>query len=128
MRFGTLAAITANGQNVTASASGETATVTFKPNADGSFRVICGAPTYNGSTAAATTASTLLGSDATTANLDSTHTALWHGYWASLGLVKDDVKRRDGRLHRELDRELAHHLSILERVDSGTFACRSPPT
>jgi hypothetical protein len=31
-----------------------TITVSFQPNADGSFRVICGAPKFNGSTVAAT--------------------------------------------------------------------------
>lgn len=88
LKFGTLAAITAGGQNVKASASGQTATVTFQPNSDGSFRVVCGAPSYNGTTAAATAAGALLGSDAAKANLDSTHTAWWHSYWGRVGLVK----------------------------------------
>ena len=80
-KFGSLAALTAGGQSVTASASGKTITVSFKPNSDGSFRVVCGSPSFNGSTAAATVASQLLGSDATKANLDSTHTAWWHSFW-----------------------------------------------
>jgi hypothetical protein len=88
LRFGSLAAITAGGRNVQASASGRTATVTFQPNADGSFRVVCGSPSYNGSIAAGTAASTLIGSDATQASLDATHTTWWHNYWASVGLMK----------------------------------------
>jgi hypothetical protein len=88
LRFGTLAAITAGGQNIKASASGQTATVTFRPNTDGSFRVLCGSPSYNGATAAASAASTLLGNDATAANLDSTHTVWWHSYWGRVGLAK----------------------------------------
>jgi len=92
LRFGTLAAITAGGQNVKASVSGKSATVTFQPNADGSFRVICGAPKYNGATAAATVASALLGNgaqtDATKANFDAAHLAWWQGYWDRVGLVK----------------------------------------
>ena len=88
LKFGTLAALTAGGQNVKASASGQTATVTFQPNASGAFRVVCGSPSYNGATAAATAASTLLGSDATSTTLEATHTAWWHAYWGRVGLVK----------------------------------------
>jgi hypothetical protein len=87
-QFGSLAALTAGGRNVQASANGSTATVTFQPNADGSFRIICGSPSYNGSTAAATVASQLFGSDATKAALDSAHTAWWHRYWSRVALIK----------------------------------------
>jgi hypothetical protein len=88
LKFGSLAAITAGGRNVQASANGKTATVTFQPNADGSFRVVCGSPKYNGSTPAGTAASTLIGSDATSSTLASTHAAWWHQYWNTVGLVK----------------------------------------
>ncbi len=90
-RFGTLAALTAGGRNVTTSTSGaRIVTVAFQPNADGTFRVICGAPPFNGTTAAATAASTLLGTDATraAAELESAHTAWWHSYWNRVALVK----------------------------------------
>jgi hypothetical protein len=87
-KFGSLAALTAGGQSVTTSSSGKTISVSFKPNSDGSFRVVCAAPSYNGSTAAATVASQLFGSDATKANLDSTHTAWWHAFWGRVGLMK----------------------------------------
>jgi hypothetical protein len=88
LKFGVLAAITAGGRNVKASATGKTATVSFQPNADGSFRVICGSPRYDGSMAAAAVASALLGNDAQAASLDGSHTAWWHGYWSKVGLVK----------------------------------------
>ena len=87
-KFGSLAALTAGGQSVTTSASGKTITVSFKPSSDGTFRVVCGSPSFNGTTAAATVASQLLGSDATKANLDSTHTAWWHSFWGRVGLMK----------------------------------------
>jgi len=90
-RFGTLAALTAGARNVTASTSDtRTATVTFQPNTDGSFRVICGAPSFNGGTSAASAASALLGSDATraAADLEGAHTAWWRGYWSRVALVK----------------------------------------
>ena len=88
--FGTLAALTAGGSGVTASVvDGQTVQVAFKPNTDGSFRVLAGAPHWTGGDAAAT-ASALLGGDATAASsaLQSAHLAWWHAYWAGLGLVK----------------------------------------
>jgi hypothetical protein len=88
--FGSLAALTAGGQNVTASVvDSETVKVSFNPNSDGSFRVIVGAPQWAGGNAA-TTASSLLGSDATIASstLESAHLTWWHNYWAHLGLIK----------------------------------------
>jgi hypothetical protein len=90
LRFGTLAALTAGGRGVTASTSGATIKVTFQPNADGSFRVICGAPSFNGSANAATAASMLLGTDASASasTIQGAHLAWWHGYWSRVGLVK----------------------------------------
>jgi len=65
--FGAMAAITAGGQNVTSSVVNSTQVkVTFTPNSDGSFRVIVASPEWTGGNAAST-ASTLIGSDATTA-------------------------------------------------------------
>ncbi|HET9170950.1 MAG TPA: RICIN domain-containing protein [Actinospica sp.] len=88
--FGSLAALTAGGTNVSASVvDSETVKVTFNPNSDGSFRVVVGAPHWAGGNAA-TTASALLGTDATvsSATLEAAHLAWWHNYWAHLGLVK----------------------------------------
>ncbi|HEY3716234.1 MAG TPA: hypothetical protein VGL39_17035, partial [Jatrophihabitantaceae bacterium] len=62
--FGSLAAITAGGQHVTAAVTGPTQVqVSFKPHADGSFRVVVGSPTWTGGDAVAT-AQTLLGDEA----------------------------------------------------------------
>jgi hypothetical protein len=88
--FGVLSAVTAAGQNVTASVVDPlTVQVTFQPNADGSFRVVVGAPTWAGGDAMST-ATTLLGSDATAtlANLSAGHLSYWHDYWSSVGLVE----------------------------------------
>jgi hypothetical protein len=75
---------------VTASVvSPTTVHVSFTPNADGSFQVIVGAPPWAGGDAA-TTASALLGSDASASPsaLEAAHLAWWHAYWSSLGLIK----------------------------------------
>ena len=90
-----------------ASPSGATIKVSFQPNADGSFRVICGSPMFNGGSASSV-ASTLLGSDATAASatLQSGHLAWWHAYWNRLGLVKIELQRRQRRIHREPSQHL----------------------
>ena len=88
--FGAMAAITAGGQNVTASVVSPTEVrVTFNPNPDGSFRVVVAAPKWTGGNAT-TTASGLIGSDTTTATsaLLSPQSSWWNGYWASSGLIE----------------------------------------
>jgi hypothetical protein len=87
--FGSLAAITAGGQNVVASVvNSTTVQVSFRPNTNGSFRVVVGAPTWTGGNAA-TTASNLIGGDAGTAQatLLAAHTPWWNTFWANSGLV-----------------------------------------
>ena len=66
-----------------------TVEVTFQPNADGTFRVVVGAPSWTGGDAMSA-ATTLLGSDATTplATLSAGHLAFWHDYWSKVGLVE----------------------------------------
>ena len=65
--FGAMAAITAGGQNVTASVVSSTQVkVTFTPNADGTFRVIMASPKWTGGNPTST-ASSLIGGDATAA-------------------------------------------------------------
>lgn len=94
-QFGTLAALTAGGRNVTASANGSTATVTFQPNDDGSFRVICGAPKFNASMNASELATQILGDDPAAADLESGHNGWWHDFWGRVGLMK--LSSDDGR-------------------------------
>ena len=88
--FGAMSAITAGGQNVTASVVNSTEVqVSFTPNSNGSFRVVIASPEWTGGNAA-TTASTLIGSDATTAasTLLATQSSWWNGYWANSGLIE----------------------------------------
>jgi hypothetical protein len=88
--FGAMAAITAGGQNVTASVVNSTEVkVAFTPNSDGSFRVVIAAPSWTGGNAT-TTASSLIGSDttATTSSLLATQSSWWNNYWANSGLIE----------------------------------------
>jgi Carbohydrate binding module (family 6)/F5/8 type C domain/Glycosyl hydrolase family 95 catalytic domain len=88
--YGSLAALTAGGRNVSASVvDARTVRVTFNPNADGSFRVLIGGPTWTGGNALAV-ATALFGSSASTpsATLQAPHLAWWHGFWASTNLMK----------------------------------------
>jgi len=88
--FGAMAAITAGGQNVSASVVSSTQVkVTFTPNSDGSFRVIVASPEWTGGNAT-TTASSLIGSDTTaaTSSLLATQSSWWNSYWANSGLIQ----------------------------------------
>ena len=88
--FGVLSAVTADGLSVVASVVDPlTVEITFQPHADGTFRVVVAAPTWTGGDAAST-ATTTLGSDATTplATLTTGHYAFWHDYWSRVGLVE----------------------------------------
>lgn len=88
--FGSLAAITAGGRDVTAAVTNaETVTVTFKPNADGSYRVVVAAPHWAGGDAMATAKRLLAGAAAMPrAQLLAAQQAWWHRYWANTGLLE----------------------------------------
>ena len=103
--FGTLAAITAGGQNVTASVvNSSQVQVSFTPNADGSYRVVVASPGWTGGDANAT-AATLIGSDATasTSSLLASQSSWWHTYWANSGVIEanssDGVAQYLANLH-----------------------------
>ncbi|WP_258574727.1 RICIN domain-containing protein [Streptomyces shenzhenensis] len=88
--FGSLGAVTAGGRSVSASVvDSKTVKVSFTPNSDGSFRVVTAAPHWTGGDAQ-TTASSLIGSDATTASstLQAGHLSWWHSFWGGVGLIK----------------------------------------
>src|SRR3954447_13518056 len=88
--FGSLAAITAGGRDIVSSVvDARTAQVSFRPNIDGSFRVVVSVPHWTGGDAEATAAATL-GSDATAPAdaLRSAHLTWWHDYWSKVGLMK----------------------------------------
>jgi Domain of unknown function (DUF5703) len=88
--FGTLAAITAGGRDVSASVSGpEQVTVAFTPRKDGSYRVVVGSPSWTGGNAMAT-AVRLLGDAASVAEptLLNAQDQWWDGYWNHTGLIE----------------------------------------
>jgi hypothetical protein len=88
--FGAMAAITAGGQNVTASVVNSTKVqVSFTPDSNGSFRVIIAAPSWTGGDAT-TTASSLIGGDTTSSasSLLATQSSWWNNYWANTGLIQ----------------------------------------
>jgi hypothetical protein len=88
--FGSLAAITAGGQHVSAAVTSPTQVqVSFKPHADGSFRVVVASPAWTGGDAA-TTAQNVLGTDATasSATLLSSQQSWWNAFWTHSGLIE----------------------------------------
>ncbi|HEX5199987.1 MAG TPA: hypothetical protein VFW27_08605, partial [Actinoplanes sp.] len=88
--FGAMAAITAGGQNVTASVVGANQVqVGVNPNSDGSYRIVVASPAWTGGNAVST-ASSLIGGDTTaaTAGLLTTQATWWNRYWAGSGLIE----------------------------------------
>ena len=81
--FGTLAAITASGRDVQASVVNPlTVQVSFKPNANGSYRILVAAPSWSGGNAQATAQQLLAApSRESAAALSATTEAWWHQYW-----------------------------------------------
>ncbi|HEY4464856.1 MAG TPA: hypothetical protein VGN41_19490, partial [Streptosporangiaceae bacterium] len=88
--FGSLAAITAGGRDVSASAAGpERVQVSFRPHADGSYRIAVAAPHWAGGNAAATAARLLTPAVAASeTGLLTSSAAWWHRYWAHAGLLE----------------------------------------
>ncbi|WP_251484789.1 Ig-like domain-containing protein [Actinacidiphila cocklensis] len=87
--FGSLAAITAGGRQVTTSVAGPTQVkVGFRPHADGTFRVVVASPGWTGGDAA-TTAAKVIGHDATAPvlSLMSAQDRWWDRFWAHSGLI-----------------------------------------
>ncbi len=96
--FGSLAGITAGGRNVTASVVNPTTIqVSFKPNTNGSFRIVVASPSWVGKGHALSTITHLIGDDATasTSSLRSAHLKWWHTFWKKTGLIK--MSSSDGK-------------------------------
>jgi hypothetical protein len=89
-RFGSLAALTADAPDVTATVTNPKAvTIRFKPKADGSFRVLIAAPHYGGTGSIAALVTRALAD-----RNPSSHIAWWHAFWQRAGLIK--VSSLDG--------------------------------
>lgn len=82
--FGSLAAITTTGREVSATVSSSRAvTLSFKPTPDGHFRVIVACPHYNGTQPKEASIGGAL------SNADpAEHAAWWHAFWQRAGLIK----------------------------------------
>jgi hypothetical protein len=89
-RFGALAAITAQGRDVSAAVTDAlTVTVKFKPDAEGHFRVIVAAPHYDGAMDALAVAQPAL-----VAGKVEAHGNWWHDYWGRVATIK--IASKDG--------------------------------
>jgi Bacterial Ig-like domain/Domain of unknown function (DUF5703) len=89
--FGSLAAITAGGRDVsTAVVSPTQVRTTFRPNANGSFRVVVAAPSWTGNGDPGSTAAALIGGDAKASEgrLLAAQNSAWDTFWTHSGLVE----------------------------------------
>ena len=84
--FGSLSTITADAREVHSETNDAfSVTVSFKPHADGAFRVIVGSPTWRGGDASAVAARLL--AKAKTIGIEE-HRAWWNRFWDRAGLMK----------------------------------------
>jgi alpha-L-fucosidase 2 len=89
-RFGSLAAITAQGRGVEAAVTDPlTLTVSFRPFADGHFRVIVASPHYDGTGSASETARRELAPGPAAA-----HLTWWRDFWSHAAMIR--VTSEDG--------------------------------
>lgn len=89
-RFGSLAAITAQGRDVSVSVVDPlTVAVSFKPYADGHYRILVGSPHFDGQEDAYATAQPALVETASGA-----HRTWWHDYWQRAAPMK--IESADG--------------------------------
>lgn len=88
--FGALSAITAQGRDVSAAVTDPlTVTISFKPFADGHFRIFVASPHYDGKQDALATARPAL-----SAGTDTAHKSWWHAYWNRAAVIK--ITSKDG--------------------------------
>ncbi len=88
--FGSLAAITAEGRDVVAAVTDSlTVTVSFKPFADGRFRIAVASPHYDGKQVAMETARSEL-----RATEPDSHRRWWQDFWQRAAMIK--ITSRDG--------------------------------
>jgi alpha-L-fucosidase 2 len=84
--FGSLAAITAQGRDVEAKSENPLAvTISFRPNQDGSFRVLVAAPHWTGGDAVRAGTELLVSASSVSAQ---NHRARWNDFWSHVGLMR----------------------------------------
>jgi alpha-L-fucosidase 2 len=87
--FGTLAAITADARDVSATVAGPlSVAVRFRPDATGHFRVLVAAPHFDGSGDAALSSKLILQQQAREQADSATHAAWWAAFWNRAGLMR----------------------------------------
>jgi hypothetical protein len=97
-RFGSLSAITAQGRDVSVSVVDPlTVVVSFKPFADGHFRLLVGSPHFDGQQEAFAAAQHALTQEAA-----ESHRAWWHSYWSRAGFMKIDSADGSGEYMENL--------------------------
>jgi alpha-L-fucosidase 2 len=98
--FGSLSAITAQGRDVRASIDSELAvTVSFRPKADGSFRVLAAAPAWRGGDGMGPASNML----ADKANLSvAQHRQWWNSFWQRAGFMKISSPDNSGEYFENL--------------------------
>jgi len=88
--FGALSAITAEARDISVAVTDPlTVTVTFKPDADGHFKIVVASPHYDGKLDPLTVARPAL-----SAGTPSAHKSWWHGYWNRAAVIK--ISSKDG--------------------------------
>jgi hypothetical protein len=88
--FGSLAAITADGRDVSAAVTDPlTVTISFKPHENGHFRVTVACPHYDGKGDALAVARPAL-----IPGVEATHKTWWHAYWNRVAMIR--VSSKDG--------------------------------
>lgn len=109
-RFGTLAAVTAEGRGVRAEVTdGLTVTVRFRPDVDGHFRVRVAAPHFDGGEDAARAAEAALRSQP-----EGAHRRWWGAYWQRAGLIRVETADGSGEYLENL-RNLYLYVAAVEK-------------
>lgn len=108
--FGSLSAITAEGRDVSASVTDPlTVTVTFKPFADGHFRIVAAAPHYDGKEEEwAVSAASLKAAGA------NAHRNWWRDFWNRAGMLRITSKDGSGEYMENL-RNLYLFVAAIEK-------------
>jgi alpha-L-fucosidase 2 len=90
LQFGSLSAISAKARNVSLTISDQrTINLSFKPQADGSFRVLVPVPQYSGHSSPEDAAKRVL-----LDQLPTTHRIWWNSFWHRAGVI--EIRSRDG--------------------------------
>jgi hypothetical protein len=116
--FGSLAAVTADGQSVSAAlVDADSVKLTVRPRTDGSFRVVVGAPSYNGATLATAATDAVAGATGTATQLAASHLAWWHALWDRVSPMKVTSSSGEGEYLENLRALSLYTTAATERAD-----------